>query len=88
MLLREARDLQLFNDLNVVASVQPVFLQTDWAPADSRWGPQGCRYAYAWKSLIQAGLRLQFGSDAPVETMSERLPEIILKRRKGDFGSS
>ena len=25
---------------------------------------------YAWKSLLQAGLRLQFGSDAPVETIN------------------
>ena len=64
------RDLSLFHDLEVVASVQPVFIPTDWAPADRRWGPQRCRYAYAWKSLLQAGLRLQFGSDAPVETIN------------------
>ena len=68
--LYRPRDLSLFHDLKVVASVQPVFLPTDWAPADRRWGPQRCRYAYAWKSLLQAGLRLQFGSDAPVETIN------------------
>jgi predicted amidohydrolase YtcJ len=64
------QDLSLFHDLDVVASVQPVFLGTDWAPADQRWGPQRCRYAYAWKSLLQADLRVQFGSDAPVESIN------------------
>jgi len=68
--LYRPRDLSLFHDLEVVASVQPVFIPTDWAPADKRWGPQRCRYAYAWKSLLQAGLRVQFGSDAPVETIN------------------
>ncbi len=64
------QDLTLFQDLDVVASVQPVFLGTDWAPAEKRWGPQRCRYAYAWKSLLQANLRVQFGSDAPVESIN------------------
>lgn len=64
------RDLSLFHDLAVVASVQPVFIPTDWAPANRRWGPQRCRYAYAWKSLLEAGLRVQFGSDAPVESIN------------------
>jgi len=68
--LYRPRDLSLFHELEVVASVQPVFVPTDWAPADRRWGPQRCRHAYAWKSLLQAGLRLQFGSDAPVETIN------------------
>ena len=68
--LYRPRDLTLFRDLGAVASVQPVFIATDWAPADKRWGRQRCRYAYAWKSLLQAGLRLQFGSDAPVETIN------------------
>ena len=53
-----------------MASVQPVFLGTDWAPADKRWGSQRFRYAYAWKSLLQADLRVQFGSDAPVESIN------------------
>jgi predicted amidohydrolase YtcJ len=68
--LYRPRDLPLFHALDVVASVQPVFLGTDWAPADKRWGPERCRYAYAWKSLLQANLRVQFGSDAPVESIN------------------
>ncbi len=68
--LYRPQDLSLFHELDLVASVQPVFLGTDWAPADNRWGPQRCRYAYAWKSLLQAGLRVQFGSDTPVESIT------------------
>jgi len=68
--LYRPQDLSLFQDLDVVASVQPVFLGTDWAPAERRWGPQRCRSAYAWKSLLQANLRVQFGSDAPVESIN------------------
>jgi predicted amidohydrolase YtcJ len=68
--LYRPQDLSLFHELGVVASVQPVFLGTDWAPAEKRWGPQRCQNAYAWKSLLQADLRVQFGSDAPVESIN------------------
>ncbi len=66
-------DLPLFHELGVVASVQPVFLGTDWSPADKRWGSERCRNAYAWKSLLRANLRVQFGSDAPVESINPLL---------------
>ena len=64
------QDLSLFHDLGVVASVQPVFLGTDWSPADKRWGSERCHNAYAWKSLLEAKLRVQFGSDSPVESIN------------------
>ena len=64
------QDLPLFRELDVVASVQPVFLGTDWGPADRRWGPERCRHAYAWKSMLEAKLRVQFGSDTPVESIN------------------
>lgn len=66
-------DLPLFRDLGVVASVQPVHLLTDRPVAEKRWGLDRCRYAYAWRSLLRAGIRLQFGSDAPVEAINPLL---------------
>jgi predicted amidohydrolase YtcJ len=60
-------DLNLFHELGVVASVQPVFLPTDWSIAEKKWGHERCRYAYAWKTLLKAGIPLQFGSDAPFD---------------------
>jgi predicted amidohydrolase YtcJ len=60
-------DLQLFKALGAVASIQPVFVPTDWLPAIRRWGEGRCVNAYAWKTLAAAGIAVQLGSDAPVE---------------------
>jgi predicted amidohydrolase YtcJ len=57
----------------VVASVQPVHLLTDRPVAEKRWGLTRCRHAYAWRSLLGSGIRLQFGSDAPVESINPLL---------------
>jgi predicted amidohydrolase YtcJ len=67
------QDLALFRDLDVVASVQPVFVPTDWQPASRRWGTDRCRSSYIWKSIREAGVRHQFGSDAPVEPIDPLL---------------
>ena len=67
------QDLPLLRNLGVVASVQPVHVTTDWPIAEKRWGQPRCRYAYAWKSLLRAGIHLQFGSDAPVEPINPLL---------------
>jgi predicted amidohydrolase YtcJ len=65
--LFQPRDLNRFREMGVVASVQPVFVPTDWSPATCHWGADRCENAYAWRSLLGAGVALQFGSDAPVE---------------------
>jgi predicted amidohydrolase YtcJ len=57
----------------VVASVQPVHLSTDWPTAEKKWGLSRCRNGYAWKSLLQAKIPLNFGSDAPVEPINPLL---------------
>lgn len=36
--------------------------------ADRHWGARS-RYGYAWRSLLNAGTVLAFGSDCPVETL-------------------
>ncbi len=41
--------------------------------AIKKWGPDRCRFAYAWKSLLNAGIPIQFGSDAPVEPINPLL---------------
>ncbi len=53
--------------LGVLASMQPTHLTTDmpWAPA--RLGPDRVRGAYAFKTLLEGGTHLCFGSDFPVE---------------------
>lgn len=60
-------DIPRFAQLGVVASMQPVHATSDMHTADRLWGARA-RYGYAWKSLLDAGALLAFGSDAPVET--------------------
>jgi predicted amidohydrolase YtcJ len=66
--LLRTEDIELFKNLGVVASVQPIFLPTDWKVAEKRWGPDRCRSGgYVWKTIRASGIRMQFGSDSPVE---------------------
>lgn len=60
-------DLTRLAQLSVTASMQPVHATSDREIADRYWGRRS-RYGYAWRSLLQAGTPLAFGSDAPVET--------------------
>ena len=56
------------HNLGVVANIQPQFVRTDAAWARRRLGPTALAHAYAWKSLLEAGVACAGGSDAPVET--------------------
>lgn len=50
----------------IIASVQPVHLLDDqnWLPG--RIGSERCRDSFVWKSFLEAGVPLAFGSDWPV----------------------
>ncbi|KIX10869.1 amidohydrolase [Dethiosulfatarculus sandiegensis] len=61
------QDLERFIDMDIAASVQPVFIPTDWAVAESRWGADRCKNGYSWKTIMEKNIRIQFGSDSPVE---------------------
>ena len=59
-------DLPRLARLGVIASMQPLHATSDMLIADRHWGAR-CAGAYAWRSLLQSGARLAFGSDCPVE---------------------
>ncbi|UVI40451.1 amidohydrolase [Qipengyuania spongiae] len=61
-------DLPLFGEHDIIASVQPIHQTSDRLMAEARLGPDRIRGAYAWKSILDAGGKLAFGSDAPVES--------------------
>ncbi len=63
------RDIPRFAQLGVVASMQPIHCTSDMETAERLWGDR-CAYAYAWRSLRDAGATLAFGSDAPVEPLN------------------
>ena len=53
--------------LDVVASMQPIHATSDMLIADKYWGERTA-LAYAWRTQLDAGAHLAFGSDAPVES--------------------
>jgi predicted amidohydrolase YtcJ len=55
------------SDLGIIASVQPAFVRSDARWLDARLGPERARWAYPFRSMLDAGVRLVGGSDAPVE---------------------
>jgi len=55
-------------ELGVVASMQPIHATSDMYIADEHWGSR-INGAYAWKTQLDNGAVLAFGSDCPVETM-------------------
>ncbi|MDQ3927562.1 MAG: amidohydrolase, partial [Chloroflexota bacterium] len=60
-------DIPRFAALGIVASMQPIHATSDMHAANRLWGARS-RYGYAWRSLLEAGAHLAFGSDAPVES--------------------
>lgn len=58
-------DLARFARLGVVAGVQPAHLFDDRDVAERLWAGRTSR-AFAFRDLLSAGARLEFGSDAPV----------------------
>jgi predicted amidohydrolase YtcJ len=79
-------DLPRFGRLGVIASIQPVHLRADAAQARRSWGARAERSGYAWRSLLEAGASLAFGTDAPVEPI-DPWPGIALAitRRSTDW---
>jgi len=63
-------DFARYRQLGVIASMQPNHLLTDMAWAGQRLGPERSKYAYAWKSFLDAGVPLAFGTDYPVEPIT------------------
>lgn len=60
-------DRARFKALGVAASVQPVHLRSDAAKARRDWGGRAESSGYTWRSLLEAGAVVAFGTDAPVE---------------------
>ncbi len=62
-----AADVGRFAKSGVIASFQPTHATSDMPWAEARLGPERVKFAYAWRSVIDAGGKVAFGSDFPVE---------------------
>lgn len=60
-------DMPRFSRHGTVASMQPIHQTSDRLMAEARLGPDRLAGAYAWRSMLENGVPLAFGSDAPVE---------------------
>ncbi len=70
--------------LGVIASMQPIHATSDMYMADRYWGERS-RLAYAWRTQLEYGARLAFGSDAPVESPNPFWGlHAAVTRRRGD----
>jgi predicted amidohydrolase YtcJ len=74
--------------LDIIASVQPIHATSDMYMADRYWGKRSVG-AYAFRTLLDQGTRLVFGSDAPVESPNPFLGiHAALARRRPDGSPS
>lgn len=56
-------DIKRFAELGVIASVQPYHCIDDGVWAEKRIGPERLKYTYPFKSFLDAGVKLCFGTD-------------------------
>ena len=80
-------DFAMFARTGAFASMQPTHCTSDMPWAPQRLGPARLAGAYAWKSLMNAGAVLAFGSDAPVESIRPLLGLYAATTRMDEHGS-
>ncbi|KAJ3174535.1 hypothetical protein HDU87_007127 [Geranomyces variabilis] len=67
-------DIARFASLGVIPSMQPTHATTDMSYVEKRLGPKRVRGAYAWRSLLSAGVKhIALGSDFPIEGVNPLL---------------
>ena len=82
-------DIPRFAGLGVIASMQPTHCITDKRFAEKRIGLERCKGAYAWQSLLKAGVRIAFGTDwavEPIDPLEGLYGAVTRKDRAGEPG--
>jgi hypothetical protein len=67
------KDFTRFARLHVIASMQPYHAIDDGRWAEKRLGHERARYSYAWRSFLDHGVTLAFGTDWPVAPLDPML---------------
>ncbi|MBI3176547.1 MAG: amidohydrolase [Chloroflexi bacterium] len=77
-------DARRFAALKIIASMQPIHATSDMLMADKYWGKRSAG-AYAWRTQLNHGAVLAFGSDTPVEPINPLWGiHAAVTRRRGD----
>jgi len=82
-------DIPRFAELGVIASMQPTHCITDKRFAEKRIGLERCKGAYAWQSLLKAGVHIAFGTDwsvEPIDPLEGLYAAVTRKDRAGEPG--
>lgn len=79
-------DIPRFARLGVIPSMQPTHCISDKKFYEKRVGTERCKGAYAWRSLIDAGSILAFGTDYQVEPLNPMEGLYAAVTRKERFG--
>lgn len=82
-------DIPRFAQLGVIPSMQPTHCISDKKFYEKRIGTERSKGAYAWRSLVNAGSVLAFGTDYPVEPLNPMeglYAAVTRKDRKGEEG--
>jgi predicted amidohydrolase YtcJ len=67
------KDFERFAKLHVIASMQPYHAIDDGRWAEKRLGHDRARYSYAWRTFLDHGVTLAFGTDWPVAPLDPML---------------
>jgi predicted amidohydrolase YtcJ len=81
-------DIPRFGRLGVVASVQPYHAIDDGRWAEKKIGPERVRTTYAFRSLLESGAVLAFGSDwtvAPLDPLAGIFAAVTRRTLDGKF---
>ena len=85
----QASDIPRFAQIGVIPSMQPTHCISDKKFYEKRVGIERCKGAYAWRSLIDAGSMLAFGTDyqvEPLNPMEGLYASVSRKERLGEEG--
>jgi predicted amidohydrolase YtcJ len=81
-------EIERFRKLGAIASMQPNHLLTDMNWAVERLGPERAATSYAWRSFLDAGVPLAFGTDYPVEPLTPFRGLYAAVTRKNEVGTN
>ncbi len=62
-------DVPRYAKLGIIPSMQPTHCTTDMHWIEERIGEERSQHSYAWRTLLETGVRIPGGSDAPVESV-------------------
>lgn len=82
-------DIPRFGELGVIASMQPTHCISDKKFCEKRIGTERSRGAYAWRSLLNSGAKIAFGTDyqvEPLNPMEGLYAAVTRKDRLGEEG--